>query len=202
MSYATQELGNTLKAAREAKGLSQRALSEKAGVPQSHISKIENGTVDLRVSSLVELGRVLELELMLVPRKANSAVQAIIRSSAGNAVGAMDDASRQTLKELRRLQKNVANLSERYPSVTELAQLQRQVRELQHFRIPQHDLEAIRNAAAAVNAFKEMPASLKAIRDAFSELRILRNALAHGIGGNADSETVRPAYSLDEDDHG
>ena len=34
------------KAAREASGLSQRALSDLVGVPQSHISKIEKGGVD------------------------------------------------------------------------------------------------------------------------------------------------------------
>ena len=58
MNYAIEHIARTIKAARETKGLSQRALSEKAGVPQSHISKIESGAVDLRVSSLVELGRV------------------------------------------------------------------------------------------------------------------------------------------------
>jgi transcriptional regulator with XRE-family HTH domain len=202
MIYATEQLGSMLKTAREAKGLSQRALSQKAGVPQSHISKIENGAVDLRVSSLVELGRVLDLELMLVPRKANSAVQAIVRSSAGNAVGSPDDASRQTLKEMKNLQKRVADLSEMYPSVTEVAQLQRQVRDLQNFRIPLQELDAIRKASEAVKAFKDSTANLNAIRDAFSELRILRNSLAHGMADRAEAESVRPAYSLDEDNHG
>jgi transcriptional regulator with XRE-family HTH domain len=77
MSYATEHIAATLKAAREARALSQRALGAQSGVPQSHISKIENGTVDLRVSSLVALARVLGLELMLVPRKSVSAVQSI-----------------------------------------------------------------------------------------------------------------------------
>lgn len=77
MRYATEHVAATLKAAREARALSQRALSAKSGVPQSHISKIENGAVDLRVSSLVALARVLGLELLLVPRKSVSAVQAI-----------------------------------------------------------------------------------------------------------------------------
>ncbi|MEX0824170.1 MAG: helix-turn-helix transcriptional regulator, partial [Woeseia sp.] len=68
---------------RLAKGLSQRALSQLAGIPQSHISKIERGGVDLRVSSLVGLARVLDLELALVPRKSLSAVNAIVQSSVG-----------------------------------------------------------------------------------------------------------------------
>jgi len=82
MSYATEHIVSTLKAAREGKGLSQRELGAKSGMPQSHLSKIENGAVDLRVSSLVALARVLGLELTLVPRKALPAVQWIARSSA------------------------------------------------------------------------------------------------------------------------
>ena len=79
MTYATEHIASALKDARRAKGLSQRALGKKAAVPQSHISKIENGAVDLRVSSLVELARALHLELMLVPRQSVPAVQSIMR---------------------------------------------------------------------------------------------------------------------------
>ena len=57
MLYATQGIIDTLKSARTAKGLSQRALSERTGVPQSHISKIEGGGTDIRLSSLTELAR-------------------------------------------------------------------------------------------------------------------------------------------------
>jgi len=81
MSYATEHIAGILKTARESKGLSQRELSAKSGVPQGHISKIENGAVDLRVSSLVALARVLDLELTFVPRKLVSAVKSIVRSS-------------------------------------------------------------------------------------------------------------------------
>ena len=85
MTYATEHIASALKDARRAKSLTQRALGRKAAVPQSHISKIENGAVDLRVSSLVELARALDLELMLVPRKTVSAVQAIVRRDDGRA---------------------------------------------------------------------------------------------------------------------
>ena len=69
MTYATEHIASALKDARRAKSLTQRELGKKAAVPQSHISKIESGAVDFRVSSLVELARALDLELMLVPRK-------------------------------------------------------------------------------------------------------------------------------------
>lgn len=81
MNYSTEHISEALKTARKRKGLSQRALGKLAGVPQSHISKIESGAVDLRLSSLIELARVLDLELTLVPRKASAAVSAVIRST-------------------------------------------------------------------------------------------------------------------------
>lgn len=81
MNYTIKEIAGKLRAARQARGLSQRALSQMSGVPQGHISKIEKGAVDLRLSSLIELARVLDLELTLVPRKALPAVQSIVRAS-------------------------------------------------------------------------------------------------------------------------
>ena len=86
MTYATEHIASMLRSAREDRGMSQRALSAKAGLPQSHISKIENGAVDLRVSTLVELARVLDLELVLVPRKAVPAVQAFTQGSTESGV--------------------------------------------------------------------------------------------------------------------
>ena len=76
MPYATDEILQTLRGARELSGLSQRDLSARIGVPQSHISKIESGATDLRLSSLVEFARALDYELFLVPRKTLPAVEA------------------------------------------------------------------------------------------------------------------------------
>lgn len=80
MSYGSEAVLATLKDARVAKGLSQRDLSARTGMPQSHISKIESGGTDIRLSSLIELVRVLDLELKLVPRRAVPAVETVIRS--------------------------------------------------------------------------------------------------------------------------
>ncbi len=64
-----EEMGALIKKAREEKGLSQQALSKQVSIPQSHLSKIENGLVDLQISSLIELTRTLEMDLMFVPRQ-------------------------------------------------------------------------------------------------------------------------------------
>jgi DNA-binding Xre family transcriptional regulator len=81
MPHSTVPLVAALKAARARKGLSQRALSARAGMPQSHLSKIESGAVDIRLSSFVQLARLLDLEPMLVPRARVPAVDAILRST-------------------------------------------------------------------------------------------------------------------------
>jgi transcriptional regulator with XRE-family HTH domain len=44
-------------------GLSQRELSQRSGLTQAQISRIENGAVDMRISSLLALARELGLEL-------------------------------------------------------------------------------------------------------------------------------------------
>lgn len=80
MSDRIEHLIGEIKAARARQGLSQRGLGAKVGVPQSHISKIEKGAVDLQTSSLIELARALGLELMLVPRALVPAVKGLQRN--------------------------------------------------------------------------------------------------------------------------
>lgn len=84
MDYDLEYISGRLRDARNAKHLSQRQLSKLAGVPQSHISRIESNQVDLRLSSLVAIANALDLELALVPRQAMPAVQSITRQAAQN----------------------------------------------------------------------------------------------------------------------
>lgn len=78
-----EDIADTLRRARAVKHLSQRELGERTGVPQSHISKIEKGAVDLRLSSLRAIANALDLEIALVPRKAMPAVKSIARNATG-----------------------------------------------------------------------------------------------------------------------
>ncbi len=84
MILKIEHIAKKLRKARKAKQLSQRALSQKISLPQSHISNIEQGKVDLKTSSLVELARVLDLELMLIPRKMVTTVQGILNYQASD----------------------------------------------------------------------------------------------------------------------
>lgn len=85
MSVKNEYVTQILKFSRVSKGLSQRALSHKVGFPQSHLSKIENGEVDLKTSSLIEIARALDLELMLVPRQLVNTVK--ILTAQANTLG-------------------------------------------------------------------------------------------------------------------
>lgn len=78
MLDSIEHIGFALKTERRKKEISQRILSAKTGLPQSHISKIENGTIDLQTSSLIEISRALDLELMLVPRNLVPTFQALL----------------------------------------------------------------------------------------------------------------------------
>jgi predicted transcriptional regulator len=56
-----------LRWARRRAGLSQRALAEKSGLPQSTIGRIEAGTVDPRVGTLTRLLRACGFDLEVEP---------------------------------------------------------------------------------------------------------------------------------------
>ena len=81
MKQQITAITEALRAGRAQKGLSQRKLSVRLGMPQSHISRIESGAVNLTLSSLIEMARHLDLEVMLVPRKHVVAVEAIVRET-------------------------------------------------------------------------------------------------------------------------
>ena len=63
------QIGEQLRRAREKKGWSQKELGERVKVAQGHISKIERGEVDIRLSTLQELARNLDMEASLIPRQ-------------------------------------------------------------------------------------------------------------------------------------
>ncbi len=67
-----------LKIARQEKGLKQSEFGDKLGLPQSHISKIERGETDPRLSTVVDMARIVDRELILVPRRLAPAIRPMI----------------------------------------------------------------------------------------------------------------------------
>src|ERR1700736_3920283 len=68
-----------LKAARLNRGWSQAELGRRIGLPQMHVSGIETGKIVPRYDTLLDLVRVLDYDLLMVPRSLVPAVQALIR---------------------------------------------------------------------------------------------------------------------------
>ena len=196
MAYTTEQVARTLKAARQAKGLSQQVLAKLVGLPQSHISKIENGFVDIRLSSLIELARALDLEVTLVPRKTLPAVQSIVRSgSPPTSYHAIADLK----KEYQKLQKNINAALNTSPMTKEIAQIQRQIRDLQRLEVRPPQLDFFQNINETVRAFNNQTKGLEDLRKALDSINQARNSIVHAI---PKTEPVKPAYSLEDESNG
>ena len=74
-------LREALKRARKNRGWSQRELSARLGLPQMHISRIESGKVVPRYDTLLDLVRILDHDLVMVPRSLVPVVESLVRDS-------------------------------------------------------------------------------------------------------------------------
>ena len=69
-----------IREARAKREWGQRELGAAVGLPQPHISAIESGEIVPRFDTLLDIVRVLDLDLLLVPRSLVPAVQSLIRA--------------------------------------------------------------------------------------------------------------------------
>ena len=219
MAYLVENVAQELKTARNKKGLSQRELGAKVGIPQSHISKIENGAVDLKTSSLIELARALDLELMLVPRALTPAVQGLQRGLTSRERSPSQTLVESAAKDLERTRKAAQQLTRFFPDARELQELANTIKDLQNRRLAASPAEQIRKLLeqieAPIQAIKSMQKaqdpiepitsdqeflkSVSQINRVTRDLRYLRNALAHGL--SPSPQVPLPVYRPDEDDN-
>ena len=209
---ATQVLTHTLKAARERKGLSQRALAAKLGIRQSYVSRIENAGVDPTASSLTEIARALDLELVLIPRQLVPAVQALQRQNQPTGSAKFEDGIRDHLNRIRRQLQMIEGLAGEPKALTFLDKVLADLLPLRFGALAGVQIRTLleqigtvlkqirRTAHPSVDKQISKEALITIDRLA-RELRAIRNALAHQAT-EQPSQPV-PAYSLDtEDDHG
>jgi transcriptional regulator with XRE-family HTH domain len=81
MPYTTRyavSLVSALRGLRERRGVSQEVLARRLGVAPSHVSRIESGGADSRLSTFVDIARALQAEVVLVPKEYLSAVRALL----------------------------------------------------------------------------------------------------------------------------
>lgn len=77
-----QTVLQTLRETRLERGLKQAELANKLGIGQSQISDLERAAVDPRLSTVQDVARVLDLELMLVPRQLIPVIDGLVRRKA------------------------------------------------------------------------------------------------------------------------
>lgn len=100
-------LSEVLREARQRKQLSQQGLARKLGLRQRQISDLERATTDSRLSTIQNVARALDLELMLIPRHLIAAVEALQRAGTAAAkrpLYALDDETEDVSGESRHLE--------------------------------------------------------------------------------------------------
>ncbi len=196
------DIAASIRQARKDKGLTQRELGKRVGLPQSHISKIESGTVDLQLSSLAEIARALDLELRLVPRKALPAIEGTVRAAVGTA------GSSAASRALATIQKDL-QLAERirteYPELKEIENYRSVLKSVQALQIDNQSLKSLQNAlkpsqdlAKFFKDYNEVAKIAKQVSEATSALQQWRNIQVHSP--QIDGPRQRPAYRLEDDE--
>ena len=229
--FTLQDLGGTLRAARAKNGLSQRALSEKIGVPQSRISKIESGKVNVTASRLIEIARALDLEFMLVPKRLVPAVEALSRPAFEEteanerppARGETSTAIHEAHRALEKIQTDATRFSRVLGAVPEMTRLAETARALDRMIITENQAEHIRKllkdiaipkdllkeAKEALGAQHNLSEILKttvfvrSLREAAQAADALRN-IRNALAHGAAEPDVRsmPAYRLTDGEDG
>ena len=200
MSAGIGEIAASLREARIAKALTQKALGQRVGLPQSHISKIEKGAVDLKLSSLVEIARALGLEIKLVPRKALPAVEDAMRAH-----GASVETSRAL--SLRNEQVQIADrIKANCPDLPQIEAFQNAIRSIPRLQFDAAQLKVLDQAlkpakrlTAIIEGQGGVAVLAKRLEEATSALRHLRNMQVHHASSR-EAARQRPAYRLEEDD--
>ncbi|WIW90438.1 helix-turn-helix transcriptional regulator (plasmid) [Sphingobium sp. V4] len=200
MSAGNEGIAASVREARIAKALTQKELGQRVGLPQSHISKIEKGTVDLKLSSLVEIARALDLEITLVPRKALPAVEGAVRAH-----GATVETSRAV--SLLNEQAQIAErIKANFPDLSQVEGFQNAIRSIPRLQFDAAQLKALDEALQPAKRLKTIieaqggaAALAKRIEEATSALRHFRNIQVHHAP-LIEAARQLPAYRLEEDD--
>lgn len=194
MTYKSETLISQAREVREASGVSQRALSERAGLTQSHISQIENGKMEPGLSSFIDMTRALDLELMLVPKKLVPAVLGVVKAQATPDMHI--HAGQPNDKRFARAERLVKKMKLLYGSSADLDRIEEMLRFLRRVNLSDQETQLVRDLIARLERYQASAQAAPIVRDIAQNLQRLRNSIAHG----APSEP-RPAYSLDEGEH-
>lgn len=202
-AYAVRQLAQTLRDARLARGVTQRELSDSAGITQSRLALIEAGGVDLRTSTLVQLARALDLELVLAPRRVLPAVQSLTQIQPKRWPEQRRHSVRGTpIRILQRIQKQIAVLERAHPSSEDLAKAKTAVQALNEMG-PNLDLSTLQPLRRAIHwlalARTNRGQPRQPIAKAAAQLQDLYQALPAVTRIEQPSGARKAAYSLEDE---
>ncbi len=192
MSYKTEYITRQLRAAREGQKMSQRELSARSGLTQSHISQIERGTMEPGLSSLVDVARALDLEIVLVPKKLMPAIRNILESTSVSS----DMLTSDQRKMVRRLERQFTQFRDAFGSASEADMFKDSLALLRHLPLPVEELDNFKEATARLDRWQTDPPSSKELHHIAHTIRLLRNVAVHR---DRDHAVPRSAYALEED---
>ena len=193
MAYQSENLIAQVREVREASGVSQRALSERAGLTQSHISQIESGKMEPGLSSFIDLTRALDLEVMLVPKKLVSAVLGLVKAQATPDMhihaGQLND------KRFARAERLVKKMKHLYGSSADLDRMEDTLRFLRRANLSDQEMQLVRELIARLERYQASAQAAPILHDIAQNLQRLHNSIAHPVPSEP-----RAAYSLDDGD--
>lgn len=193
MSYQSESLIAQAREVRQASGLSQRTLSERAGLTQSHISQIESGKMEPGLSSFIDMTRALNLEVMLVPKKLVPAVLGLVKAQATPDIHI--HAGQPNDKRFARAERLVKKMKQLYGSSADLDRITDVLRFLRWVNLGDQEMQPVRDLIARLERHQATDQAAPIVRDIAQNLQRVRNSIAHGV-----SNEPKSAYALDDGD--
>lgn len=173
--------------------MSQRELSARSGLTQSHISQIERGTMEPGLASLVDVARALDLEIVLAPKKLMPAIGNILASASFTS----DTLTSQQRNLVGRIDRWLAEGKERFAIASDADNLKDSLALLRHLPLSADELETLSELAMSLQGWHSAPPTPREMSDFARAVRALRNAAVHR---DRDDAAPRSAYALDEEE--
>jgi transcriptional regulator with XRE-family HTH domain len=191
MAYKSEALIAQVREVREASGISQRSLSDRAGLTQSHISHIESGKTEPGLSSFIDMARALDLELILVPKKLLPAVQGLMKAQA--APDMRIHAGQANDKRFTRAERVIKKMKQLNGSSADLDRIDDYLRFLRRVNLNDQEMQLVRELIDKLEYHQSSAQAAAVIRDIAQNLQRLRNTIAHGA-----TTEPKAAYTLDD----
>nr|WP_245520148.1 helix-turn-helix transcriptional regulator [Rhizobium azibense] len=173
--------------------MSQRELSARSGLTQSHISHIERGTMEPGLSSLVDVARALGLEIVLAPKKLMPAIRTTLESSSVTT----DTLTSDQRKLVRRLERWLSKVRDKFAVTSDADAFKDNLALLRHLPLPADELERLKDVTEHLDRWQTDPPTRQELSELARAVRQLRNSAVHRDRNDA---VPRPAYALDEED--